>query len=144
MEKDELSKRLYEKERELSYVRSNNGNENYDHRLPPPKDNYLKNDIQTKKNYGYENQRRETKDKIEVKRRNDQKINEFEHKIDGIERTINDLKISLTQKEKNLKNQKTEEEYRHFPGKYENENCEPENVFFTSIWNLNIVFFFGK
>ena len=80
-EREDLNQRLSEKERELSYLRSNNYSDKKTKKLNP--DHIAK----------------DTKNHNE-KKLTDQSIFGLEHKIDNIEKSINNLKLGLDQKDR--------------------------------------------
>ena len=106
-EKEELHEKIYEKDRELAYFRSENKNSNHE--------SFTKNEDFDKKIWKYCSKNTSKsfdnnyhKNKTLEKQQKDEKITdkviyEFEHKINNIEKSINELKSGLTQKEKNVK-----------------------------------------
>ena len=98
-----MNKKLLEREKEINYIKST-----YSHHVQEY--NYS-NDIKNKKPKGNEYV---PKEKKEDQIKKDQKLYEFEQKINGIEKSINELKFGIVQKETNHKNTRGVNEAGHY------------------------------
>lgn len=98
-----MNKKLLEREKEINCIKST-----YSHHF---QESHVANDPKNKKPKGNDYA---PKEKKEEKIKKDQKLYEFEQKINGIEKTLNELKFGIVQKETNHKNTRGVNEAGHY------------------------------